>query len=197
MDQIELGGTGIRISRLALGCGTFGGVGSPATLIGHGLDEAAAFATMDEAAALGITLFDTACSYAGGASESMIGRWLARRPAALRQRIRICTKLGTVVSATGIEVDLSPANLERQLNASLERLGVAQVDLCMSHAPDDRTPIAETLEGFAALIEAGKVSAIGACNITAAQLQEALFDERAPSATALRLGAERLQPHAA
>jgi aryl-alcohol dehydrogenase-like predicted oxidoreductase len=69
MQYRQLGRTGIEVSRIALGCGTFGGIGSPAALIGRGLDEAAAFATMDEAMALGITLFDTAFSYAGGASD--------------------------------------------------------------------------------------------------------------------------------
>jgi aryl-alcohol dehydrogenase-like predicted oxidoreductase len=77
MQYRQLGRTRIEISRIALGCGTFGGIGSPAALIGRGLDEAAAFATMDEAMELGITLFDTAFSYAGGASDRMVGRWLA------------------------------------------------------------------------------------------------------------------------
>lgn len=62
------------LSSFILGCGTFGGIGGSPHLIGRGLDEAAAFATMDEEIAMGITLFDTAGSYAAGASETMIGR---------------------------------------------------------------------------------------------------------------------------
>ena len=62
-----------------LGCGTFGGIGGSAKLVGRGLDEVSAFATMDEAVGLGITVFDTAERYAGGASEIMIGRWLIKR----------------------------------------------------------------------------------------------------------------------
>ena len=107
MRYRQLGRTGIEVSCIALGCGSFGGVGSLAALIGRGLDEAAAFATMDEALALGVTLFDTAFSYAGGASDRMIGRWLARQDSEARRRIRIATKVGTVVSAEGMRTDLS------------------------------------------------------------------------------------------
>src|SRR5450755_37490 len=76
MKTRVLGSTGIAISRVALGCGSFGGIGSPKELVGRGLDEAESFATMDEAVALGINLFDTAHAYAQGASEKMLGRWL-------------------------------------------------------------------------------------------------------------------------
>jgi aryl-alcohol dehydrogenase-like predicted oxidoreductase len=174
MEYRPLGRTGIEVSCIALGCGTFGGIGSPAALIGRGLDESAAFAALDEAAALGITLFDTAFSYAGGASERIIGRWLGRQSAETRQRIRIATKVGTVVSTDGMRVNLSPRTIAEHLDRSLERLGVAHVDLCLSHAPDDDTPIEATLEGFAAVIEAGKVAHIGASNVTAGQLRGAL-----------------------
>jgi len=174
MQYRKLGQTGIEISRIALGCGTFGGVGSPAALVGRGLDEAAAVATMDEAMALGITLFDTAFSYAGGASDRMIGRWLMRQDSEVRKRIRIATKVGTVVSAEGMRTDLSPGTIAEHLSRSLERLGLDHVDLCLSHGPDPQTPIEATLEGFAAIIEAGKVSHIGACNVTPSDLRDAL-----------------------
>jgi len=174
MQYRQLGRTSIEISRIALGCGTFGGIGSPAALIGRGLDEAAAFATMDEAMELGITLFDTAFSYAGGASDRMIGRWLARQDSKARQRIRIATKVGTIVSAEGMRTDLSPRTIAEHLSSSLERLDLEHVDLCLSHGPDTQTPIEATLEGFAAVIEAGKVSHIGACNVTPDQLRDAL-----------------------
>jgi len=169
-----LGRTGIAVGRLILGCGNFGGVGSLPGLIGRGLDERAAFETLDEAAALGLTLLDTACSYAGGASERMIGHWLARHGAELRRGVRIATKVGTVVCGADIRIDLSPRTMADQLQGSLERLGLQRVDLCLSHAPDEQLPIEETLEGFAALIEAGKVGHIGACNISAVLLRQAL-----------------------
>jgi aryl-alcohol dehydrogenase-like predicted oxidoreductase len=174
MQYRQLGQTGIEISRIALGCGTFGGVGSPAALIGRGLDEAAAFAALDEAMALGITLFDTAFSYAGGASDRMIGRWLTRQDREARGRIRIATKVGMVVSAQGMKMDLSPRTIAEHLDRSLERLGLEHVDLCLSHGPDAETPIEATLEGFAAVVESGKVSHVGACNVTPNQLLDAL-----------------------
>src|SRR5215831_21170214 len=100
MQARPLGCTGIAVGRLILGCGNFGGVGSLPALIGRGLDERAAFETLDEAAALGLTMLDTACSYAAGESERIIGRWLARQDAALRRSVRIATKVGTVICGT-------------------------------------------------------------------------------------------------
>ncbi|MBS0326323.1 MAG: aldo/keto reductase, partial [Proteobacteria bacterium] len=107
IEKRRLGTTGLAVSRIALGCGNFGGVGSPRHLIGHGLDRDAAFASMDEAVALGIDLFDTAHSYAGGASEVMIGEWLAAQPRHVRDGIHLATKVGTVATEIGVTVDLS------------------------------------------------------------------------------------------
>lgn len=174
MSKRQLGNTGIEISAIVLGCGTFGGIGSPAHLIGHGLDEAASMAAMDEAAALGVNLFDTSTSYAAGASERFIGRWLGAQQPEIRDRIHVATKVGVVSTVDGMGVDLSPGNINRQLEQSLERLGVDRVDLCLSHAQDDDTPIESTLEGFAAQIEAGRVGSIGTSNVSAEQLEAAL-----------------------
>lgn len=85
-----------------------------------------------------------------------------------------------------MRVDLSPRTIAEHLDRSLERLGLAHVDLCLSHAPDEDTPIEATLEGFAAVIEAGKVSHIGACNVTTDQLRDAL-------AASERLGLPRFE----
>jgi aryl-alcohol dehydrogenase-like predicted oxidoreductase len=186
MKARVLGSTGIAISRVALGCGSFGGIGSPKELVGRGLDEAESFATMDEAVALGINLFDTAHAYAQGASEKMIGHWLAGQPSIIRANIHLSTKVGLVITNGGRTVDLSPTSIAQQLNISLERLGISRVDFCLCHFPDSVTPIEETLEGFAAAIEAGKVVHIGACNLTAAQLSEAL-------AASARLGLPRYE----
>jgi aryl-alcohol dehydrogenase-like predicted oxidoreductase len=169
-----LGPTGVAVSQVALGCGSFGGIGSPRHLIGRGLDREASLATMDEAVALGINLFDTAYSYADGASETLMGEWLRTQSAESRQRIHIATKVGNIVSDSGIRVDLSPRNIAAQLHSSLERLGAPRVDFCLSHDPDPETPIEATLEGFAAAIQAGLVSHIGACNVDAKQLTAAM-----------------------
>jgi aryl-alcohol dehydrogenase (NADP+) len=94
-------------------------------------------------------MLDTACSYAAGESERIIGRWLARQDGALRRSVRIATKVGTVVCGTDIRIDLSPRTMADQLGGSLERLGLECVDLCLSHAPDEHVPIEATLEGCA------------------------------------------------
>ena len=157
-----LGRTGVAVSRVALGCGTFGGIGSPRRLIGRGLNHDASLACMDEAVALGINLFDTAHSYADGAGERCIGEWLRSQTAEVRDGMHIATKLGNIVSDTAVSVDLSPRTIVEQLAVSLTRLGISHVDFCLSHAPDPVTPIESTLEGFADAIGRGWVSHIGA-----------------------------------
>ena len=170
MKTKTLGRTGVAVSAVALGCGSFGGVGSPAHLIGRGLDRDASWATMDEAVALGITLFDTAHSYAGGASERFIGDWLGRQLPETRRQIHLSTKVGNVVTDAGVRVDLSPRTIISQLSLSLERLGAGRVEFCLAHDFDPETPIESTLEGFAEAIESGLVSHIGASNINAEQM---------------------------
>jgi aryl-alcohol dehydrogenase-like predicted oxidoreductase len=174
MKTRSLGATGVAISKVALGCGNFGGIGSPLHLIGRGLDREASFAALDEAIALGVNLLDTAHSYAGGASERFIGEWLVAQPREVKSSTHIATKVGNVVSEEGISADLSPQNILVQLSGSLERLGVPRVTFCLSHAPDPQTPVESTLEGFAQAMEAGLVSHIGACNVDAEQLTAAM-----------------------
>jgi len=165
---------GIEVGPILLGCGTFGGIGSPPGLIGKGLDEAAAHAVMDEAVTLGVDVFDTACSYAGGDSERFIARWLADQAPDVVERIRIATKVGLVSEGGSVRVDLSPATLRRQFEGSLERLQADRVEFLLTHAPDDGTPVEATLEALGLLIEAGRVGRIGACNLSVGQLEAAL-----------------------
>jgi aryl-alcohol dehydrogenase-like predicted oxidoreductase len=197
MKTRMLGRTGVAVSRVALGCGTFGGFGSPRHLIGHGLNWEASLASMDEAVALGINLFDTAHSYADGESERYIGEWLRLQTADTRAAIRIATKVGNIVTDTGVSVALSPRNIVEQLPVSLARLGVSRVDFCLSHAPDPTTPIELTLEGFADVIERGLISHIGACNLDAEQLAAGHGSKLPPWASPIRMGAERIQPYKA
>jgi len=171
METRALGRSGLSTSRLLLGCGTFGGVGSAPELFGLGESEEEAFQLMDTAVAAGITVFDTADAYGGGRSEAMIGRWLAeRRP---EPRPLLSTK---VYNPMGEHEDrgLAPARIFRQLHSSLERLGVDYVDMYVIHDWDPDTPIAETLGALDELVRAGKVSAIAASNVSAEQLAEAL-----------------------
>jgi 1-deoxyxylulose-5-phosphate synthase len=156
-----------------LGCGTFGGIGGSPKLVGRGLDEPLAFATMDEAVGLGITLFDTAERYAGGASEIMIGRWLVERDSAVTDRVRLATKVAPPdVDGPGGRFDA--AFLEEKFSGSLQRLGVDTVEFLLTHAPDDGTPTEETLEGLEAIRASGRCRYLGACNVDAGQLTAAL-----------------------
>jgi aryl-alcohol dehydrogenase-like predicted oxidoreductase len=170
VDYRGLGGTSLELSRVGLGCGNFGGVGSAPELFGQGESEDEAFAIMDAAWAAGVNFFDTAGSYGGGRSESWIGRWRAERGTP--------TILSTKVywSVTGDPADrgLSGERILREVDRSLERLGVERVDMYLTHEPDPDTPIAETLGALDELIRSGKVGAIGASNLSGRQLEEAL-----------------------
>jgi aryl-alcohol dehydrogenase-like predicted oxidoreductase len=174
MHNGMLGTTGVEISRIILGCGTFGGIGGAKALIGHGLDRAAAFETLDEALALGVNVLDTAERYAAGESERTIGAWLQRQPAEVRAGLHISTKVAPPFLDGGAGQPFDRGFIERKLSTSLERLGVPRVTFYLSHAPDPDTPIERTLEGFAAVVESGQVRHIGCCNVDASQLREAL-----------------------
>jgi aryl-alcohol dehydrogenase-like predicted oxidoreductase len=182
VDYRQLGGTGLELSRIGLGCGNFGGIGSAPELFGRGENEEEAFALMDAAWAAGITFFDTAASYGGGRSESWIGKW--------RRERGVPVLLGSKVywSASGDPDDrgLSGERILREAEGSLGRLGVDQLDLYLTHEPDPETPIEETLRALDELVRAGKVRAIGASNLDAAQLEEALE-------TSERLGLARFE----
>lgn len=170
MDQRPLGGTGLEVSRILLGCGSFGGIGSDLETLGQGLDETAAFEVLDAGTALGISVLDTANSYAGGDSERIVGRWLSAR----RADVLVATKVGREVGTRQQGVDLSFDRILEQFELSLRRLGLDRVDLYLSHVPDEHTPVEQTLAAFGTLIARGSVRAVGACNVTAGQLRHAL-----------------------
>ena len=170
MEKRELGRTGIEVSRIALGCGNFGGIGSAPAFVGMGESEEEALAIMDAAWDLGVKLFDTADAYGGGRSERAVGRWLAER----RERPLVATKVFHSVDGDPDDHGLARERILRQIEGSLERLGVERVELYLIHEPDPETPIAETLGALDELVRAGKVGAVGASNVGAAQLREAL-----------------------
>jgi aryl-alcohol dehydrogenase-like predicted oxidoreductase len=170
VDERELGRTGIVVWRNALGCGFFGGVGSAPAFFGGGESEEEALAIMDAAWDLGVTLFDTADAYGGGRSERAVGRWLAER----RKRPVVATKVFHSVDGDPNDRGLARERILRQIEGSLERLGVERIDLYLIHEPDPDTPIAETLGALDELVRAGKVGAVGASNVGAAQLRQAL-----------------------
>jgi aryl-alcohol dehydrogenase-like predicted oxidoreductase len=170
--QIEsrtLGASPLRLPRVALGCGNFGGVGSAPELFGQGLGLEQALELMDAAWKLGITHFDTADAYGGGRSEEAIGRWIATR----RERPTITTKTYNPMAA-GADRGLAAERVARQLDASLERLGVERVELYLAHEFDPDVALEETFGAFENLAGAGRLLAWGVSNFDRAQLEAAL-----------------------
>ena len=173
METKELGRSGIAVTRLILGCGNFGGVGSAPEFFGRGIPRDEAFRIMDAAWELGLTTFDTADAYGGGRSETWIGEWLAGKGAGVRDAIVIETKTFNPVEE-GADHGLSRTRIHRQVEASLRRLGLERLSLYLAHSFDPDVPQEETLHAFDELVRAGKVGAVGASNFTAEQLAEAL-----------------------
>jgi aryl-alcohol dehydrogenase-like predicted oxidoreductase len=160
---------GLAMARIALGCGNFGGIGSATAFFGQGLTEDQALELMDAAWASGITHFDTADAYGGGRSEQAIGRWMRSRGV----RPRLTTKTFNPMH-DGADHGLAPGRIARQLRASLNRLGVDQVDLYLAHDYDPDVPLAETFGAFAAAQADGLIAAYGVSNFDAPQLAAAL-----------------------
>jgi 1-deoxyxylulose-5-phosphate synthase len=173
MEQRELGNSGVAVSRIILGCGNFGGVGSSPAFFGQGIPKDEAFRIMDTAWELDLTTFDTADAYGGGRSESWIGEWLAAKGSAVRDAITIETKTFNPLD-TGQDHGLSRVRVRRQIDGSLKRLGVERVALYMAHSFDPDTRQEETLRAFDDLVRVGKVGAVGASNFEAEQFAEAV-----------------------
>jgi len=168
VGQVPLGRTGITVSRLILGCGGFGGMGSDHDLIGTGESDDEAAAIMDAAWELGITTFDTADAYAGGRSEVAIGNWMRSRGT----RPVITTKTFHPMSP-GADSGLAPDRIRRQVDACLERLGIECIDLFVTHQPDPDTPLDQTLDALESLVVEGKIRAFGGSHLTSELVQEA------------------------
>jgi aryl-alcohol dehydrogenase-like predicted oxidoreductase len=166
MERAYLGQTGVRVSRIILGCGNFGGIGSTPALFGQGESREDAFAIMDAAWEAGINTFDTADAYGGGRSETFIGDWLRTKGPEIRDEIVLATKTFNPMDE-GEDHGLAPARVKRQLESSLRRLGVERVDLYLTHAPDPDVPIAETAGALDDLQREGKIGVYGASNVDA------------------------------
>lgn len=173
MEYRRLGSTGVKVSRLTLGCGNFGGIGSAPAFYGMGETEAQAFDLMDRALELGITAFDTADAYGGGRSEAYIGRWLKSKGAHVRDHLVLGSKVFNPVGPGPNDRGLSRAHILRQIDASLTRLQTDHLDLYLTHETDPGTPVEETLDALDSLVRAGKVLYVGASNIAAWQLAHA------------------------
>jgi aryl-alcohol dehydrogenase-like predicted oxidoreductase len=164
-----LGRSALTVSRIALGCGNFGGVGSAPEFFGQGLNQDQALELMDAAWESGITHFDTADAYGGGRSELAIGRWIASRGI----RPQLTTKTYNPMQA-GADRGLRPERIARQLRASLERLGVDRVELYLAHEFDPEVPLPESLGAFDQARAEGTIGAYGVSNFDPPQLAAAL-----------------------
>jgi aryl-alcohol dehydrogenase-like predicted oxidoreductase len=163
---------GIEVSRIILGCGNFGGIGSAPELFGRGESRDEAFAILDAAWDAGITTFDTADAYGGGRSEAYLGAWLASR----RPNGAVVTTKTFNPMDTGADHGLAPARVRRQLDSSLQRLGLERVDLFLCHEWDPDVPFAETAGVLDELVADGKIGAYGVSNVDASQLRTAIAE---------------------
>jgi aryl-alcohol dehydrogenase-like predicted oxidoreductase len=173
MEYTRLGGTGLKISRLALGCMSYG---DPTTPGAHrwALADDAAQPFFEQAAELGITFWDTSNNYQAGTSEEVVGRAIRRY--SRREDIVLATKVfGRMHDGPGGS-GLSRKAILEQIDASLTRLGTDYVDLYQIHRFDPETPVAETMEALHDVVKAGKARYLGASSMYAwqfAKLQRA------------------------
>jgi aryl-alcohol dehydrogenase-like predicted oxidoreductase len=174
MQYRRLGTTGLKISRLGLGCGNFGGIGSAPAFFGMGETEAQAFELMDRAVDAGVNFFDTADAYGGGRSESFIGRWLQTKGSHVREQLLLSSKVFNATGPGPNDRGLARRHMFASIDASLRRLGTDRLDMYLIHEPDPETPIEETLQALDDLRRAGKILYVGASNIEAWRLAGAL-----------------------
>jgi aryl-alcohol dehydrogenase-like predicted oxidoreductase len=168
MDQVRLGKTGLKVSRLCLGCMTYGSPEWRSWV----LDQEASKPFFKSAIEKGITFFDTANVYSIGASEEVTGVWL--REFARREEIVVATKVNGPMGKGANEKGLSRKSIMAQIDASLTRLGMDYVDLYQIHRFDYETPIEETLEALNDVVKAGKARYIGASSMYAWQFARML-----------------------
>ncbi len=170
MEYTRFGSTGMKVSRICLGCMSFG---EPNEQRPWALDEATSRPFIQRALELGINFFDTADVYSNGMSEQVVGR--ALRDFAKRDEIVIATKVNGAMGPGPNDRGLSRKHILSAIDASLQRLGVDYVDLYQIHRWDYETPIEETLEALDDVVRAGKARYIGASSMHAWQFAQALY----------------------
>ena len=174
MEQVRLGGTGLEVSRICLGCMSYGEPDRG----GHAwtLDEQASRPFLKRAIELGITFFDTANVYSDGTSEQILGRALA--DFTTRDEVVIATKVHGRMRPGPNGAGLSRKAILSEIDASLRRLGTDYVDLYQIHRWDPLTPVEETLEALHDVVRAGKARYLGASSMWAWQFSKALHLQR-------------------
>jgi 1-deoxyxylulose-5-phosphate synthase len=178
MEYAKLGRTGVTVSRICLGCMTYGGGEQPAWAMRRDWALGADAAREHFAVALdaGVNFFDTADVYSIGASEEITGRWLNEM--ASRDDIVVATKAHGAMERGPNRRGLSRKHLIEACENSLRRLRMDYIDLYQIHRWDYTTPIEETLEALDALVRAGKVRYLGASSMAAWQFSKALYMAR-------------------
>jgi aryl-alcohol dehydrogenase-like predicted oxidoreductase len=166
MQQRLLGGQGLEVGALGLGC-----MGMSFAYSG-GADPAECEATLLEAVERGVTLIDTAEVYGPYTNERLVGHCLA---GPRRDRVVLATKFGFRIDAAGgiAGLDSRPGHIREAVEASLQRLGTDRIDLLYQHRVDPEVPIEEVVEAMAALVRAGKVRFLGLSEASAATLRRA------------------------
>src|ERR1043165_4702312 len=163
MEYVRFGNTGMKVSRICLGCMSYG---APATGKPQGgrhawtLNEEQSQPFLHQALEFGINFFDTANVYSSGASEEVLGRFLKANTR--REAVVIATKVHGVMRDEPNGSGLSRKAILNELDASLRRLGTDYVDLYQIHRWDYETPIEETMEALNDVVRAGKARYIGA-----------------------------------
>ena len=166
MKKRQLGNSGIEVAPLAFGGNVFGWT----------IDEPASFKLLDAFVSAGFNLIDTADSYSrwkegnkGGESETIIGKWIKQR--GNRDKVIIATKVG---SDMGEGKNLKRDYIFKSIEDSLKRLQTDHIDLYQSHFDDLSTPVEETMDAYAELIQQGKVRFIGASNLSIERLKQSV-----------------------
>jgi len=174
MDYVNLGRTGLKVSRICLGCMSYGEPGRGT----HEwtLPEAESRPFIARALEAGINFFDTANVYSNGSSEEILGR--ALRDMVPREQVVVATKVHGPMRKDVNAAGLSRKAVFTEIDASLKRLGMEYVDLYQIHRFDPSTPIEETLEALNDVVRAGKARYIGASSMHAWQFCKALYLSR-------------------
>ncbi|WP_342359547.1 aldo/keto reductase [Terrarubrum flagellatum] len=171
MEYINLGKSGLKVSRIALGCMTYGSPSWQAWV----LDEAASTPIIAKALDLGVNFLDTADMYSIGASEEILGRFLKPFP---RHKLVIASKAYNPMSEDVNDRGLSRKHIFEALDASLKRLKTDYLDLYQIHRFDYQTPLEETLDALNDVVRSGKVRYLGASSMHAWQFMKALGLQR-------------------
>ncbi|HTO04014.1 MAG TPA: aldo/keto reductase [Opitutus sp.] len=176
MHYVNLGKTGLKVSRISLGCMTYGPPATGELAAGRHawtMNEEDSQPFFRQALDLGINFFDTANVYSSGASEEVLGRFLKRHTR--RESVVVATKVHGVMRNEPNGRGLSRKAIFHELDESLRRLDMDYVDLYQIHRWDYETPIEETLEALHDVVKAGKVHYIGASSMHAWQFAKALY----------------------